>query len=141
MKADNQTASEVKAVLASFADAYARRDLKAVMACVANDDDMVMYGTGADERRVGPKEVETQAQRDWDQTESAAMRFDKIAVSAAGNVAWAAIDGAFELRAGGQNMKMPTRASVVLEKRGGKWLIVHAHFSMPSGGQEPGNSF
>lgn len=141
MKANDQTASEVKAVLARFADAYARRDLEALMACVATDDDMVMYGTGADEKRVGPKEIEAQAQRDWDQTESAAMQFDTTAVSAAGNVAWAAVDGAFELRAGGQIMKMPARASIVLEKRGGKWLIVHAHFSMPAGGQQAGSSF
>jgi len=28
-------------------------------------------------------------------------------------------------------MDLPARASLVLEKRSGRWLVMHAHFSTP----------
>jgi hypothetical protein len=35
---------------------------------------------------------------------------------------------------------MPARATFVLEKRDGKWLIVQGHYSAPAAGQEEGQS-
>jgi uncharacterized protein (TIGR02246 family) len=140
MKADAKTEAEIKAVLTGLTDSYQKRDLEGLMACFAPDSDTVFYGTGADEKRIGPAGIRIQAQRDWDQTEAISMAFDWISVSAAGPVAWAAVDGAFKIRAGGQAFAMPARATFVLEKRDGKWLIVHGHFSAPAAGQEEGQS-
>lgn len=141
MKANNKTESEVKAVLQTMADAYAERDLRKLMRCFAPDVDAVLYGTGADEKRIGPEEISVQVHRDWAQTEAATMVFASTSVSAAGTVAWAAIDGSFKLQAGGQNMNLPARITFVLEKRDGNWLIVHSHFSTPAAHQEDGKSF
>jgi len=55
MKADNATEIAVKAVLEKFAESYAKRDLKSAMSIIAPDTDVVMYGTSADEKRIGPK--------------------------------------------------------------------------------------
>jgi uncharacterized protein (TIGR02246 family) len=140
MKADAKTEAEVKAVLSSLTDSYQARNLEGMMACFAPDPDAVMYGTGADEKRIGPAEIRIQAQRDWNQTEAISMAFDWMSVSSAGPVAWAATDGAFKIRAGGQAFTVPARATFVLEKRDGKWLIVHGHFSTPAAGQEEGQS-
>jgi uncharacterized protein (TIGR02246 family) len=140
MKADMQTTEEVKAALERLADAYASRDLAKFMACFAPDADVVLYGTGADEKRVGPEAIRTQVERDWAQTETAAMVFSWMSVSAAGPVAWAAVDSAFHLRASGQGIDLPARVSFVLERRAGTWQIVHAHFSVPAEGQEEGHS-
>lgn len=141
MKADNKTESEVRAALTTMANAYAKRDLRKFMSCFAPDADAVLYGTGADEKRVGPEEITAQVHRDWAQTETASMVFASTSVSAAGAVAWAAIDGSFKLQAGGQNMNLPARVTIVLEKRDGKWLIVHSHFSTPAAHQGDGKSF
>jgi len=141
MRADAVTEAEVQAALKSMNDAYVRRDLSAFMASFAEDRDAVLYGTGADEKRVGPDEIRKQVERDWAQSESAQMAFQSTSISAAGNVAWAAADGKFKFRVGGQDAEFLARASFVLEKRGGKWLIVHAHFSTPATGQEEGESF
>lgn len=141
MKADKQTEAEIKAILQRLTDAYGKRDLQGVLACFASDADVVLYGTGADEKRIGPDQIRTQVERDWAQTETAAMSFAWISVSAAGAVAWAAVDGTFKLRAAGQAMAIPARVSFVFEKRGGQWLIVHSHFSTPASGQEEGRSF
>ena len=140
MKADARTTREIEAAIEKFASAYKARQLQDLIGCFATDADVVLYGTGADEKRVGPEQVRVQVERDWAQTESIEMSFTWMLISAAGSVAWAALDGAFNILAGGQQMALPARVSLVLEKRGGKWLIVHAHFSTPAASQEPGSS-
>lgn len=141
MKADSKTEAEVKAVLKTFVESYAKRDLDALMGCFAPDGDVLLYGTGADEKRLGTTEIEIQAKRDWEQTETASMVLQSMSVSGAGPVAWVAADGALDLRAEGQDMHVPVRITFVLEKRGSAWLVVHAHFSMPAASQAEGRSF
>jgi ketosteroid isomerase-like protein len=140
MKADAKTEAAVRAVLTKLTNSYEKQDMEALMACIAPDSDTIMYGTGADEKRVGPAEIRRQARRDWDQTDAISMAFNGVSISAAGPVAWAAADGAFQIRAGGQSFSMPARATILLENRGDKWLVVQSHFSAPAAGQEEGTS-
>jgi ketosteroid isomerase-like protein len=114
--------------------------VETLLSAFAPDPDVVMFGTGADEKRVGPAEIRAQAERDWSQTEAASMSYGWTSVSAAGDVAWVSSDLTFALRAGGQAMQMRARLTAVLERREGSWLIVQAHFSLPAAGQEEGQS-
>jgi len=141
MKADAKTTTEVQATIKKFTDAYQARNLQAVLDCFVPDADLVLYGTGADEKRVGPEQLRAQVERDWAQSDSIALSFGWTSISAAGPVAWLAMDGSFTVRAGGNDMTVPARASFVLENRGGKWLIAHSHFSTPAAGQAEGHSF
>lgn len=55
-----------------------------------------------------------------------------LKVTRRGNVAWTTVT--FHLSAkqkGGGQMEMDGRHTAIWEKRGGKWLIVHEHFSAP----------
>lgn len=140
MRADAGTEAAVIKTMNRIVDSYKMRDMEALVACFAPDSDVVMYGTGADEKRVGLEEIRFQAQRDRDQTDSISMVFHETSVSAAGPVAWVASDGGFQIRAGGQEFTAPARLSLVLEERNGDWLVVHAHFSVPAAGQEEGDS-
>jgi uncharacterized protein (TIGR02246 family) len=141
MKADPITEAAVKAVLDKVAEGYARRDLALLLSAFAPDPDVVMYGTGADEKRIGFAEVQAQAERDWSQTESASVTYEWTSISAAGSVAWAATDASFNLKADGQEMTLPARITFVLEQREGQWLIVQGHFSFPATGQAEGEAF
>jgi len=141
MKADAKTEAAVKAVLQKVADGYAKRDMDLVRAAFAADPDVVSYGTGADEKRIGLKQIETQVERDWAQSESTAIRYGWVSVSAAGAVAWVATDASFEVKGGGQQATLPVRATFVLEKRGEDWLIVQGHFSFAASGEAEGESF
>jgi ketosteroid isomerase-like protein len=141
MKADVKTGAAVKSVLDKVAEGYAKRDLALLQAAFAPDPDVVMYGTGADEKRIGLAEIQVQAERDWSQTEAAAVTFGWTSVSAAGSVAWVATDAALNLKAGGQDMNLPVRITFVLERRGEDWLIVQAHFSLAASTQVEGESF
>jgi len=51
-----------------------------------------------------------------------------------------AIDGAFHVTAGEQEMNIPARITMVLEKEKGGWKIVQGHFSTPATSQEEGES-
>ena len=141
MQADATAAAAVKLVLDKVAEGYATRNLDVLRSVFAPDPDVIIYGTGADEKRVGLAEIEMQAQRDWSQTDSSAVRYGWMSVSAAGDVAWAAADATFELSAGGEEMSLPARVTYVLERRDSQWLIVQAHYSLPAAGQDEGESF
>ena len=140
MKASKETEGEIKALFQKLTSAYQRREMEEFLDCFASDDDVVLFGTGADEKRIGLDEIRAQVERDWAQTESISMTFGWTSISAAGSIAWAAIDGAFDYRAAGQHGTLPARVSFVLERRDDNWNIVHAHFSTPSQAQDEGQS-
>jgi ketosteroid isomerase-like protein len=135
------TEAAVKAVMDRLADGYARRDMALLRAAFAPDPDVVMYGTGADEKRVGLAEIQAQAERDWSQSEAVSLTYGWTSISSAGSVAWVAADAVFSVKAGGEVMTLPARITLVLEKRGEQWPIVHAHFSFPAAAQAEGESF
>ena len=132
MKADSKTESEIKAVLKTFTESYAKRDLNTLRRCLATDDDVLFYGTAVGEKRRGLSEMEMQAKQDWELSERASIVLESMSISGAGSVAWVAADGAMEYRAKGEDkdMHQPVRITFVLEKRDSAWLIVHAHFSI-----------
>jgi len=86
MKADSNTFNEVQAALNDWADSYRQRDIQRLLAHISPDLDVVMYGTGPDEKRVALAEIRTQAERDWAQTDAAAFVFEQPMISAAGSV-------------------------------------------------------
>lgn len=141
MKANLTTYQEVKSVLEGWSESYRQRDMKRLLAYVSPDPDVIMYGTGADEKRMAAAGIQAQAERDWSQTEASAFILNEPSISSAGSVAWAAADAVFQLTAGGQEMALPARFTAVLEKREDKWLIVQAHFSLPAPDQDEGQSF
>jgi ketosteroid isomerase-like protein len=141
MKADQRTENEVPEVLTRVSQAYARRDMDSLLSCFVPDADLIMYGTGADEKRIGPGGVEEQARRDWSQSDAMALELGWHSVSAAGPVAWVAADAAFKGRTGGQEFVLPARLTAVLEKRDTRWLVAQMHFSMPLSAQGEGESF
>lgn len=87
MKADAKTRAAIVAVMKKFADSYAKRDLNGLLSLFVSDPDVVLIGTGTDEKRVGLTQIKFQAERDWSQSESANISFGKALVSAAGSVA------------------------------------------------------
>ena len=60
----------------------------------------MIYGTGADEKRVGLAAIEALAKRDWEQSDAASMEFTWTSVSSLGDVAWVAADVNFHATAG-----------------------------------------
>jgi uncharacterized protein (TIGR02246 family) len=131
------TEAAVKAVLDKLAEVYVTRDAADLRALFAPDADIVMYSPG-DAKSIGAPAIQAKAELDWSKSESAALKFGWMSVSAAGPVAWAAADADFTVRAAGQEKTLPVRITFVLEQRGDQWLIVHAHYSIAAGAPAKG---
>ena len=141
MNADEQTTSEVKEVLTHFGESFCRRDMGSLNDLIAPDPDVTFFGTGVDEERVGIAEIKEQIQRDWAQSESASIDWDRLCVSAQGTVAWVAAHVMLKARVSGREMTIPGRITAVMDKRDGRWLIDQLHMSVPMVGQKEGHSF
>lgn len=141
MKADAQTEAALMATLEQFKQAYKQRDIERFLALFAPDPDVVLIGTGADEKRVGLAEIQMQAERDWAQSEAISWEWGWSSVSAAGSVTWVAADAIGHIKVAGQEMHLPLRLTGVLEHRGDKWLWVQMHASIPAPEQTEGESF
>ena len=141
MKADAKTEAEVMSILNKLIEGYESRDMDSVLSCYAPDPDLVCIGTGVDEKRIGLNEVKAQLERDLAQSAAISVEQGWSSVSAAGSVAWVAADATIHVKASGQEISFPGRLTAVLEKRGGKWLIVQRHFSVPDREQAAGESF
>jgi len=135
IKAGNVTEEEVLTVLKKFTENYTKRDMEGVMSLFAPDADVVVFGTEADEKRIGLGGIKAQLERDWSLTEALSVEYNWTFISAAGPVAWVAAEAVFKAKVDGQNLILPYRVTKVLEKRGEKWLIVQGHFSSPDARQ------
>lgn len=140
MKADAKIETAVMAVFNKFLEAYQKRDLEGLLSVLTPDDDVFLFGTGIDEKRIGRDEFKFQAERDWAQTEALAFNFTWRRISAAGPVAWIAAEGQGQGRAGGQEMEFPLRLTAVLEQRDDEWFLVQSHVALPAPGQAAGDS-
>jgi ketosteroid isomerase-like protein len=140
MKPNTQTEAGVLAALNKFMKTYQERDLDGLLKVISSDDDVFMFGTGADEKRTGRDEFKFQAERDWSQTEALAFKLDWYRISSEGPVAWIAGEGVGEGKAGGQVFEFPFRMTTVLKQIGNEWYFVQMHVGLPAPGQEPGNS-
>lgn len=141
MNASLEIETAVRSVLDRFTTAYVDRDVPRLRATFAEDADVLVYGTGADEKCIGLAEIERHVERDWAQSEKASISLGWTSVFSNGAIAWVASEVTFNVTAGGSAATMPGRLTAVLERRTEGWLIVQAHFSLPAPGQSEGESF
>jgi len=141
MKADAQTEAEVMVVIRELSVAYIRRDLNALIALYSAAAVPVAYGTGIDEKAVGIAEIKALYERDINQADSVNVVTGWHSVSVNGPVAWVAEEATVEAEVEGNKLSFPLRKTVVLEKQGGKWLVVQCHFSLPAANQPEGKAY
>jgi ketosteroid isomerase-like protein len=141
MRADKHTEREVMMTLQTFADAWASRDIDAVLGLFGPDPDVVVIGSGLEEKRLGRAELREQLLRDWAQSDPVSVEFGWHLVSASGVVAWMTADMVVHAGIAGKRMTFPGRLTAVLEKRRGMWKWMQLHFSLPAVDQAKGESF
>lgn len=126
----------------AFADAYGRRDMNACLDCFKSSGDVVVFGTAADEKRIGSAEIRTQMERDWAQSESARMEITWHKAVSRGDTGWVAADFMFKYKTAKEEGEFLARATFVLEKDPARrWVITHMHISRPDPGTPEGRSF
>jgi ketosteroid isomerase-like protein len=131
MKADEVTEKEVIAVMSKFAEAYSKRDINNLLSIIAPDDDVLVFGLEPDEKCIGINRIKSQLERDWYQTNVSSIEFTWVSISTAGLLAWIASEALIKINVNGTSLVLPSRITSVLEKRGDKWFVMQAHFSVP----------
>ena len=128
MKADTRTEAAVFDVLNAFAASYASRDIESVMGLHAADPDVVVFVEG--HTYMGSEQIRALVEGDLAGFGAMVWTFAKPSVSAVGAVAWLTADATVTGQTGGQAVPLGVyRFTWVLEQRGERWLIVHAHVS------------
>lgn len=141
MKADAQTEAEIKALVEDVWKEYARKDIDACLGLWTSDPDLVAIGTGLDELRLGPEELRSGLERDFEQAENIEITTEWLRISAAGNVAWSAANVRLTATVSGDTATLLCRLTNVYEKRNGTWRIMLLHLSLPAAEQESGHSW
>ena len=133
--------SEVMNMLRMYAQAYADKNIDAMMALFLDDPDIVAIGTGTDEWIHGFDELREGFERDFGQAENIRIKFEKVTIKSANNVAWLSALMTMYATVSSREVLLSGRLSMVLEKVENKWLFTHLHFSLPADKQEVGHSF
>jgi uncharacterized protein (TIGR02246 family) len=141
MRADPKTEAAVVNVVKQSLEAFTKRDLDAVLAFFAPDPDVIVIGTGGDEKGVGLVEIRNILGRAIAQFEEASFKFRWHSVSAAGPVAMLVADVTLHVKTSNRQITEHIRLTVVLEQRGERWLIMQWHDSLPAAGQKEGQAF
>ena len=141
MRADPKTEAAVVNIVKQGFEAFTKRDLDAVLAFFAPDPDVVVIGTGGDEKCVGLAQIRNIFERAFAQFEEASFKFGWHSVSAAGSVALLATDVTLYVKTSDRQISEQVRLTVVLEQRGDRWLIIQWHDSLPAAGQKDGQAF
>ena len=130
--------AQVKKVVDQIEQAMEAEDVELISTVVAHDADMVNFGTDAAERWVGWEDLEAAVDQQFAafDNQQVSVRDQVIKVASGGMVAWFSEIMDWNLEAGGEMVSLEgMRATGVLEKRNGKWIIVQMHFSVGVAGQ------
>ena len=131
---------EVRETLDSYAAAYQRKDLKALLALFSPD--ISGYGAGPDEVFRNRKEYAPLVQRDLVQATSILLEFEDLNIVGDGPVAWVMSScNCMFVAEGKDKQTMKVRMTFGLRNTGSRWLIEQLHISVPNTGQAPGQSF
>jgi ketosteroid isomerase-like protein len=141
MRADPKTEAAVVNIVKQCFVAFTKKDLDAILAFVASDPDVILIGTGRDEKGVGLAEISNILGRAIGQFEEASFELGWHSVSTAGSVAMLAADVTLYVKTSDRQISEQIRLTVVLEQRGDRWLIIQWHDSLPAAGQKDGQAF
>jgi uncharacterized protein (TIGR02246 family) len=128
----------VQEVVNSIERAMETEDMSLIAANVAHDPAMINFGTDAMERWVGYDALEKAVAEQFGafDDQQVEVRDQVIQLGAGGTTAWYSQRMDWSLVSGEETVQLEgMRATGVLEKREGRWVLVQMHFSVGVQGQ------
>ena len=130
MGQQNGEAGAVRAAIARFTDAVRDRDIGALGAVVAHEEDIVFYGSQAGDKQVGWDAVRRSFEEQFAEVSDITSEVLASTVSVVGDLAWAAYDLRYAETGGGAAGAFETRWTCVLRRFADGWRFVHMHHSL-----------
>ena len=128
-----------KSIIDDFWRAISTQNVDLLSRVIANDDEMIVFGTDATERWMGSSaflSAEEQMMQAFD-VENLVRRHDTFQIHSRGGVAWFSTVFDIEISVDGELASLEgLRTTGVIEKRNDNWVIVQAHTSIPIAGQQ-----
>jgi len=131
----SQTETDIKAILdtlESFRTGWEKSDADQILSTIAQQEDVVIYGTDLVERWIGyeaffgPVLEQVKALVDpvytWGENEPR--------INAQGDIGWASGDLSIAFEMNGIPQEVSMRSTYLLSRQGEEWKIVQAHFSV-----------
>ena len=131
MRAARQTAADIHSVLDNFREGYGTKNIETLLELFDPAPEVLVIGTGVDEKRTGLEEIRIQFEQDFSQSEFLTVEFKNVAISQIESVGWIAGDAHVHFTAQERALHVFLRFTGVLTNRSGKWLFVQIHFSLP----------
>lgn len=127
---------QVNELLKRYYIALSERDIELLSDVMAHDEDMVNFGTDSDERWTGWNELEEIYRKQFEAiTKYEISRHEQVVkLNPSADTAWFSEILKARVEAMDDIYELSLRISGVLEKRDGKWVIVHFHRSLPKEG-------
>jgi len=122
-----QIEKEVKDWLSAYAKAYEKKDVNGLMSMIAAE--AVFIDSSPQGRYIGTDAIKKAYEAEFPQIQSVVMEPTWLTATAKGDQAWFAADLTAKVDLGKEKFNVPGRWTGILEKRGGKWLIILSHFS------------
>jgi len=135
MKSDQVTEAEILKITNKIFNAFAKKDLDALMSQFLPDPGISLFGEKADGRLVGFDKIKSFYKQMFDQADpNIPIKFTKLdepIVSVNGNVAWVSSALKMEFEMEDNKVNIYIRNTTVFLKQNEKWLVAHMHSSTP----------
>ncbi len=123
---------QIKDILKHLVDGLRNKDLQQIEENVAVEPNLQFFSVEEMEE-IGWAQLRKKLERLLDKNQPTKLLVDEPKISISSKVAWATGTWQIELAQGNKKKKIAGRATLLLEKREGKWMIVHTHISTPYG--------
>jgi uncharacterized protein (TIGR02246 family) len=130
LRPDPQTEADLIGVLEGFCTAFAERDAEAVTRLFAPDADVVVV-TSEEPLLRGHDELAAFLDRYVEGATTYSWEWRRHDVSMSGPVAWLLAEGIETAVSERGEERHPYRMTMLLERRGERWLLAHVHGSSP----------
>jgi uncharacterized protein (TIGR02246 family) len=131
MKADAATEKAIMKILQDFNDGFTSKNIRQVLDLFADDANVILLGSEEGEKAIGRMELEKECRHLFSRPVELSLEWRWHSVSVEDSVAWVVAEGLVHSRRADVHQSSPYRLTLVLVKRGKKWLIMHWHGSEP----------
>ena len=121
----------ILAVLEDLNRGFSQRNVEQVLGLFAPNADIVFIGSEAGETATGTPQLRVLLEALFARSESYRWCWSRRTARMTGPVAWLVADAILRVE-GPQELEVPYRMTLVLERCGHQWRIVHYHGSEPA---------
>jgi uncharacterized protein (TIGR02246 family) len=130
------TSPAILKLLRRLNQGFARRDVQQVLDLFAPDPEIVFIGSEAGETATGPTQLRTLLAALFARPETYQWRWGRPHLRVTGHLAWLTTEAVLVVE-GPEQLQLPYRISLVLQRRDDAWLISHYHGSEPTAVPQP----